>query len=659
MPVDHGVAHDNDEDGLGPGWSGSSGGWNRWRRCQFARGCTFSLQGFADTKEQVRQAVDLVEVVSEHVTLARAGRGYRGLCPFHKEKTPSFHVIPDKGIFHCFGCKVGGDVFKFVQLREGVSFPEAVRMLADRAGITIDSRRRTGPSGPERTDLARTNAWAADLYRRQLLDPQKGRQVREYLAARMISDQTAERFGLGLAVEANAALLQAARLAGLAPELLEHAGLIRSNDSGGWYDTFRNRLMFPIRDTTRRVIGFGGRTLGEARAKYLNTSQNDLFDKGRVLYGLDLARNAIASSGRAVVVEGYTDCIACHQAGFTETVATLGTAMTEAHIELLRRHCDQIVLLFDSDTAGASAAERALRIALQHGLSVQLAFVPEGKDPCEFVTTAGAEAFAAVLKSATDALVFTWERIRATYDSQESDSGRRRAVREFVALISGLSRLGGVDAIQKGLIANQVAKLLRLRSEQVHHLFAESARAASRRFGSPEQPSGASAPRAAPNSTEQAALTVILEVLLNEPGLYGAAREGCWSPERFEDPVQRRVGTTVRDLAEQLGEFSLLEVLDRLSDPAEAQWATELHLRGERRGNFEATMKGAVAGLAQTAAARRTAELARQLQGADPEGPGSADARSAEHLEAIHKASHEFRHFSPPSKLSAVRETEV
>ncbi len=616
------------------------------------------LHSAADIKERVRERADLVAVVSEHVALSKSGRGFRGLCPFHKEKTPSFHVLPDKGIFHCFGCKAGGDVFKFVQLREGVSFPEALRMLADRCGIEVEVRRAAGPGGPTRTDLGKINAWAAQWFRRQLLDPEVGRGVRAYLTGRSVAEETAERFEVGLAVDSNAALLQAARLAGLAPEVLEQAGLIQGERGAGWYDTFRNRLMFPIRDTTRRVIGFGGRTLGDARAKYLNTRQNDLFDKGRILYGVDVARDVIVARGRAILVEGYTDCLACHQAGFAETVATLGTAMTEAHAELLRRYCREVVLIFDSDDAGAGAAERGLRVALRHGLSVRLGFVPEGKDPCDYLQGAGAEAFERVLKSAVDALVFTWQRVQARYNAEESDSGRRQAVRELVDLVCELSEFGGVDPIQQGLIANQVAKLLNLRSEQVHGLFADSQRAArGRRPASDGAPVGNAGPqRPRFGSSEQAAVSAVLEVLLNESGFYPLAVNGGWTPERFENVALRRVAAAVKDLAERFGEFSLLEVLDAFHDPDDARLVTELHLSGERRGNFEATLEGALDCLKQAAIARQTADLARSLNSRDADGTDAAGESPSDRLEAIQQSLHSHRHFSPRSKLSAARE---
>lgn len=613
------------------------------------------MHDFEAIKEQIRQRIDLVELVSEHVALTRSGNSFRGLCPFHKEKTPSFHVIPDKHIFHCFGCKAGGDIYKFVQLREGVSFGEALRMLADRAGLELPTHRRSPAGTPTNADLARANAWAAAFFRQQLLDTRTGESARGYLERRGIEPTVSERFGLGLAT-GGSNLLRAAKLAGMSETLLLAAGLVRRDEQGQVYDTFRDRLVFPIRDTTKRVIGFGGRTLGDAKAKYLNTAQNELFDKGRVLYGLDLARSEIASSGRVIVVEGYTDCIACSQAGFTATVATLGTAMTDAHVNLLRRYGREIVLVFDSDSAGNAAAERALAVALRHGLSVRLAFVPQGKDPAESLQTAGPEAFASMLNSAADALPFVWERTLGRFGEQDGDAGRRQAVLEFVGLVAGLVRAGSVDAIQKGLIANQVAKLLNLRSEQVHDLLEGAGQ--QRRRGS--QAAVAAPPEsiepAAARTAEQAALTSILEVLLNEPALYGLL-EGRFDPRRFADPVLCRIGSVVAEMADRLGEFALVEVLDCLSDSAEAQRVTELFLRGEKRGNLEETLRGAAECLVQVTAVREAARLASELQGeTNDRAEGTEEDAISARLAMIHRTSHDCSHFAPRGKLSVARE---
>jgi DNA primase len=615
------------------------------------------LHDFEATKEEIRQRIDLVEVVGEHVSLKRSGNSFSGLCPFHTEKTPSFHVIPSKMIFHCFGCKAGGDVFKFVQLREGVTFGESVRILADRAGIELRSRRPSASGAPGRTDLARANAWAADFYRKQLLDPQAGQSARRYVEGRGISAQTAERFQLGLADDVPGTLQKAAALAGIPDSLLRAAGLIRSDDGGSSYETFRHRLMFPIRDATKRVVGFGGRALGEAKAKYLNTPQNDLFDKGRLLYGLDLARTDISATGRSIVVEGYTDCIACHQAGFSSAVATLGTAMTESQANLLRRYGHQIILVFDSDAAGDAAAERALAVALRLGLTVRLASVPTGKDPCDFLGTHGPEAFESLLSSATEALRFSWERTRARFDSGGADAGRREAILEFVRLVAGLTRTGAVDAIQQGLIANQVAELLNIGPDQAHRLFNQATRPQRREPA--DSPSGADQPGGErPTATaEQSALTAILEVLLNEPGLHRIA-QAVFSPRLFRDPTLRRVAEAVDLLARELGESTLVEVLDRLPDPHDAQRATELHIRGDARGNFAATLTGAVDYLERIAAARRASKLGRQ--GPGPADEGKTEQRSgAARWNAIQAVLHEPTPCVPRSKLTAVRDGDL
>ncbi|MFQ5489406.1 MAG: toprim domain-containing protein, partial [Phycisphaerae bacterium] len=390
------------------------------------------------------------------------------------------------------------------------------------------------------------------------------------------------------------------------------------------------------------------------------TAGTSLFDKGRVLYGLDQARASIAeagrSDGRAIIVEGYTDCIACHQAGFTQTVATLGTAMTDAHIGLLRRHTNQVVLVFDADAAGDAAAERALQAALKHGLSVRLAFVPAGKDPAEFLADAGADAFDSVLNSATDALAFTWERARRRYESDGSDAGRAQALREFVDLVAGLAQAGAVDVIQRGLIANQIGKLLDIPGQQVHRLFADSARRR-RRPAQPSESQPASTESAGPASAEQAALTAIVEVLLNEPALFERVAD-VFDPQRCQDADIRQIASVVREMAEDVEEFVLLDVLDRLADPTQAQRATQLHLSGERRGNYQASLDGAASCLRQTAEARRANVLRREITAAH-QNSVSEEELPTDRLEELQRALQTHSHFAPPGKLSTGREIPV
>ena len=543
-------------------------------------GLALSLQSFQDVKEHIRQSIDLVDLVSEHVSLKRAGRNLKGLCPFHKEKTPSFNVLPDRQIFKCFGCQAGGDIFKFVQLTEHVDFSEALRILADRAGVELKPRRTDAGATPPvgRADIARANEWAAKWFRAQLLGD-AGVQARAYVENRHISPEASERFQIGLAPR-DERLQEAARRAGLSNELLLAADLVRAGDHGGAYETFRERLIFPIRDAGNRCVGFGGRDLGDSHAKYLNTARNDLFDKSRCLFGLPLARDAIRQCGQAVVVEGYTDCIACHQHGFANTVATLGTSATEEHMRTLRRHVDTAVLLFDSDAAGEAAAERALAVALQQNLTVLIAQVPEGKDPADYLQTSGPDEFRELLNSAVDALGFMWDRTLARFADPGGGSNRRRAVDEFVNLVGELGRFGVVDAIQRGVIIHQVARLLALPAQEVAGLF--SRRPARRGPPSANRPSGTA-------DAEQLALVSILEILVCEPCLLADVSEAL-RPDRFEDPAYRHIAEVFLDLADRLGDFEVSELIAALESPDEARLVTDMVFRGDQRGNHAATL---------------------------------------------------------------------
>jgi len=595
------------------------------------------LHSFQDVKEQIRRSVDLVDVVSERVSLKRAGRNLKGLCPFHKEKTPSFNVLPDRQIFKCFGCHVGGDVFKFVQLSENVDFAEAVRILADRAGIESKPRpsdaRGTSPVG--RADIARANDWAAKWFRARLLGD-AGAEARAYLAKRRVSQEVCERFEIGLAPD-DGRLQEEARRAGLSNQLLLAADLARASDHGdGTYDTFRNRLMFPIRNAGNRCIGFGGRTLGDSPAKYLNTSRNELFDKGRCLFGLPLARDEIHRRGQVLVVEGYTDCIACHQHGFANTVATLGTAATEDHMRALRRYVDTAVLMFDSDSAGEAAVERALAVALQQNLTVRIAQVPKGKDPAGYLQVAGPEEFDNLLNSAVDALGFMWDRTLARFQDARGGSDRRQAVVEFVNLVGELSRFGAVDAIQRGVIIHQIAGLLALPAQEVCGLFARQPER--RSASSTKQPSGRRAGIAGVANTEQSVLVSMLEILVCEPGLLGDVSAELFRPERFTDPGYRHVAEVLLRTAGRLGEFGVSELLAEIESQTEAGLVTDMIVRGTERGNLSVTLvdlEDRLQHLETIQHGRAASEKVKQFVASGDEHP--ADEKENAYLAAVHK----------------------
>jgi DNA primase len=363
--------------------------------------------------EEVKTRSDIVTVVSQYVRLdKRSGANFFGLCPFHSEDTPSFSVSPGKQLFYCVGCHKGGNVITFIREMEKCSFPEAVKILADRAGIQLPE-----PDDAAYRERAELNARLRQLYLEAAryyyhsLNGPEGREARQYLASRAIRESTARKFGLGYAPEAWDGLLRHLADREITdPRLLEQSGLFRRGKNNGFYDLFRNRLMFPIIDALGQIIAFGGRVLDQSQPKYLNSPETPLFTKGRHLYALNLAKTS--ADKRLVVVEGYMDTIAMHQAGVNNTVATLGTALTEAQASLLRKYTDQVIVGFDADAAGQTAALRSLDILTAHGLKVTVLRVPDAKDPDEFIRRYGPERFRALLDQALPLLDFKLESAR-------------------------------------------------------------------------------------------------------------------------------------------------------------------------------------------------------------------------------------------------------
>ncbi len=354
--------------------------------------------------ERVREATDIVAVVSEHVQLKRTGRAWKARCPFHQEKTPSFTVNPDRQIFKCFGCGEGGDVFRFLMEFEKLSFPEAVELLAERAGIPIP---KSTWSGPQEESVYPVLEWAAAHFRRELAG-RTGSAARDYLARRGLGQETQERFGLGWAPPGWSHLLDAAGKR-YAHSLLERAGLAIANDRGGHYDRFRGRVMIPIRSALGRTIGFGARTLGPEEPKYLNSPETEVFTKGRVLYGLSEAKEAFKETGEAVVVEGYMDALTLAQSGLEQVTASCGTAFTEDQAKVLKRYVERAVLLFDGDAAGIRAAWKSAGVFLGAGLEVRVVALPDGHDPDSFVREQGVEALREILGDAPGVVRFARE----------------------------------------------------------------------------------------------------------------------------------------------------------------------------------------------------------------------------------------------------------
>jgi DNA primase len=386
--------------------------------------------------EEVRQRADIVEVIGEHVRLKRTGRNFVGLCPFHQEKTPSFSVNAERGFFHCFGCNAGGSVFNFIMKMEGLTFPEAVRSLAQRYGIELPEEQSDGgPSRSERESMYLANQTAAEFFSHVLWKTPDGEHPRAYLESRGISRETAQAFRIGFAPARILALTKALERRGLR-EAGVRLGLVK-NDADGSRDMFRARLMFPIRDVQGRVVAFGGRVLDDRQPKYLNSPESPLYSKTRTIYGLYEARATIAAKDRAILVEGYIDAIALAQADCKEAVAGCGTALTVEQLRLLGRHTRNVFACFDGDDAGRKASLRALGIFLQAGLLGRGIFIPAGYDPDTFVRERGARAFNDLADSA-ELLIdyFLAEQSRHATRSLEARARAAERVAEMLKLVT-------------------------------------------------------------------------------------------------------------------------------------------------------------------------------------------------------------------------------
>lgn len=392
------------------------------------------------TVDEIRERIDIVEVISGFMALKKAGKRFKGLCPFHPDQNPSLTVDPDKGLWHCFGCKEGGNVFHFLMKVENLTFLEAARKLARRAGLPLKELGRDSARASESQVLIRINRAAGRFFRDRLGAPE-GEAAQAYLRERGISPPTAGKFGLGYAPHSWDALFSFLTKSGFSAADLEKAGLcLPRAEAEGYYDRFRNRLMFPIFDLSDRVIGFGGRVLAGEEVKYLNTPETPLFHKGRTLYGLNWARRAIGEAGQAVIVEGYFDVITCQESGFPQTVATLGTALTEEHLRVLRRYTSQVIIAFDADSAGLQATLRSRPLFAQTGLEVRVAQIPKGKDPDLLIREQGPEAFAQVLERTVGIVDYQLQAIASKYDLR-NDEERLRLTREVVPILADLDPL--------------------------------------------------------------------------------------------------------------------------------------------------------------------------------------------------------------------------
>jgi len=402
----------------------------------------------------VLAATDIVEVLGASVELKPSGSGrFKALCPFHNEKTPSFSVSRDRQMFYCFGCQKSGDAITFLCEYEGLSFIEALRKLADRAGIRLPAlTERDNKEDYQRARLLEFGKFAAGFFTDTLNDPLKGGRGRQYLKTRQLKSDTVKQFGLGYAPDGWSNLVDAARAAGFKDALLEVSGLAKRGDRGTVYDFFRNRLMFPIRDVAGNRVAFGGRDLGDSPAKYVNSPESPVYKKGRVLYGLFEARDAMRREKHVILVEGYFDLLRCFDEGLENVLATCGTALTPNQAKLIRRYVPEVVVVFDGDAAGVRAALRGIAVLSGAGLAVRALLLPDGQDPDDFIRQHGPDAFRSLVSEALDFVTFY---VRGNAQRLDTIEGRTEVAQEIFTTLANIT-----DALRRDEYLKRAAKEL-------------------------------------------------------------------------------------------------------------------------------------------------------------------------------------------------------
>lgn len=434
-------------------------------------------RGFSD---ELRNQADIVRIVSDYVSLKKKGRDWAACCPFHNEKTPSFYVSQGKQIFKCFGCGKGGGVFDFIMEIEGCSFPEAIRLVADKTGVTVpvetDNTREYEERQSQRAELLQLNQWATEFFEQNLTETTEGRRALDYLTRRGVNEETRKTFRLGYAPNSWDAMSNYLRSRGASRAQIERSGLVSLKDGGGFYDRFRGRLMFPISDTQGRIVAFGGRILGDGEPKYLNSPETALYTKGMHLFGLSHARDAIRQRGYAILVEGYLDFLIPFQSGIRNIVASLGTALTENQVRLLGRYARRIVVNFDPDSAGVAATKRSLELLLTEAFKVNVLTLPDNLDPDEYIRANGSEGYLKLLKGSQPFLDYIVEQAIISND-QNSPTGKvetinailpyLRLVKDRIERAEHFERIADRLKIDSRLIREEFKKAAETRSERV------------------------------------------------------------------------------------------------------------------------------------------------------------------------------------------------
>ena len=524
-----------------------------------------------DIIEEVLSKNDIVDVVSQYVRLTKKGNSYFGLCPFHNEKTPSFSVTPGKQMYYCFGCGAGGNVFNFIMEYENYTFGEALKHLADRAGVElpkIEYSREVRQKAQEKAELLEINKQAAQYfyYQRRTENGQTGL---DYLTNRGLSEETMRKFGLGYSDRAGGGLYRYLKAKGYPDDRLRESGLFNVDERHGMYDKFWNRVIFPIMDVNNRVIGFGGRVMGDAKPKYLNSPETKIFDKSRNLYGLNIARTT--RKKYLILCEGYMDVISMHQAGFTNAVASLGTALTSGHASLLKRYTQEVLLLYDSDEAGIRAALRGIPILREAGVNSRVVSLKPYKDPDEFIRNMGPEAFEQRLEEARDSFLFRVE-VAENEFSMNDPQGQNQFFERCAQMLLELK-----DELERNLYIDAVVKIYRGRygissedlRKRVNTLALKGTPAEHR-----TQPKSGSPEKKKKESASDTSQKLMLTWLVTYPKIFDKVAQYL-TPEDFVVPLYREVAQMLFQQREE-GEINPARLLNSFPDSEEQREVASL-----------------------------------------------------------------------------------
>lgn len=516
--------------------------------------------------EEIRERNDIVDVIGGYVKLQRKGSSWFGLCPFHNEKSPSFSVSQQKQMYYCFGCGAGGNVITFIMEYENYSFPEALKYLADRAGIKLPEQEYSKEEKRQqdlKSQILELNKMAAKYFYYQLRT-ENGIQAMRYLQNRQLSDETMKKFGLGFANKYSSDLYQYLKSKGISDDLLRQSGLMNVDEKHGMYDKFWNRVIFPIMDVNGRVIGFGGRVMGEGKPKYLNSPETKVFDKSRNLYGLNIARTS--RKKYLLVCEGYMDVISLHQAGFTNAVASLGTALTEKHATLLKRYTDEVILTYDSDEAGVRAALRAIPIVKSAGIKARVLHMTPYKDPDEFIKALGAEAFQERIDQAENSFLFELSALEREFDMKDPEGKTgffQAAAKKLAEFEQELERENYIEA---------VAARYRISAESLRKMVGRMAmRAIGKEYQAPAEKRRLEKER---DDGMKKSQRLMLTWLIEQKGLYEKVKN-CLNAEDFTEELYHEAAVLLFEQLEK-GELTPARIINHFEDPEQQKEAAAL-----------------------------------------------------------------------------------